>query len=1075
VTFCDLVDSTALSEQLDPEEYREVVRAYQHTSAAVIERFAGYIAQYLGDGLLVYFGYPQAHEDDAARAVRAGLEITTAIANLVPSPLAGEHVLRASEGRQDEIVRAYRNTPLQIRIGIHTGPVVISEIGSPSRHEQLALGETPNIAARVQSQAAPTAVVISATTHQLVQGLFECQELGIRPLKGLSTPLSLYQVVRETAARSRFEVAAQRGLTPLVGREHEVGLLSERWERAKQAEGQVVLLSGEPGIGKSRLVEVMRERIETEAALRVEFRCSPYHQNSAFYPIIDHLHRLLQFNQHDSAAERLGKLEQRLTAYQFPQADTIPLIAALLSLPHPEKYPVLNFSPQRQKQKTQEVLVAWLVEEAERKSLYCAWEDIHWADPSTLELLTLLIDHVPTARLYLLLTFRPEFVSPWGIRSHISHITLSRLGRGQVTQMIERIAGEQTLPTEMLQQIVAKTDGVPLFVEELTKMVVESAGATGTSLLQTIPATLQDSLMARLDRLGTAKEVAQLGATLGREFSHELLRAISPLDEEALQRGLSQLVDAELIYQRGVPPHRQYIFKHALIQDAAYQSLLKSRRQQLHQQIAHVLEEQFAEIKEIQPELLAHHYTEAGLVEQAIPYWQQAGQRAIERSANVEAVSHLTKGLELLKTLPDTIECAQQELTLQIVLGVPLIATKGYAAPEVEYIYTRARQLCQRLGETPQLFPVLEGLRAFYFVRAEYTPSRDLGEQLLTLAQRFRDPALLLEAQQGLGMTLLGLGEFVPAREHLEQGITLYDPQQHRSLAFLHGLDPGVGCRSGVAWALWLVGYPGQAVQKNNEALTLAQEWSHTYSLVYALSNGALVHQFRREGQATQRLTEPTISLSREQGFPQDLAQGVILQGWVLAEQGQREDGIILMCQGLTAYRATGAEAFVSYFLALLAEAYGKAGQLDEGLNKLAEALAMVDKTGERFYEAELYRLRGELTSAQSSVQRLESSVPSTTTVSTQAEAEECFLKAIDISRKQQAKSLELRAVMSLVRLRQRQAQDHATRSTQHESHPKLKDAHNMLSEIYNWFTEGFDTKDLQEAKALLKELDEER
>ena len=506
---------------------------------------------------------------------------------------------------------------------------MISEIGSPERHEQLALGETPNIAARVQGQAVPNTVVISAATYQLVQGLFECRELGTRPLKGISTPLSLYQIVREEAAQSRFEVAVRRGLTPLVGREHEVGLLSERWQRTQQAEGQVVLLGGEPGIGKSRLVQVMREQAEQDAALRLEFRCSPYHQNSAFYPIIDHLHRLLRFDQHDSAAERLGKLEQTLTSYRFPQADTVPLVAALLSLPHPEKYPGLNFSPQRQKQKTQEVLVAWLVEEAERQVLYCPWEDIHWADPSTLELLTLLIDQVPTARVYLLLTFRPEFVPPWGTRSHISHLTLSRLGRGQVTQMIERVAGDRAIPSEMLQQIVAKTDGVPLFVEELTKAVLESVKFQESNesetkrLLQVIPVTLHDSLMARLDRLGTAKEIAQFGATLGREFSHELLQAISPLDEEALQKGIAQLVDAELIYQRGVPPHRQYIFKHALIQDAAYQSLLKSRRQQLHQQIAQVLEERFAEIKATQPELLAHHYTEAGLIEQAIPYWQQ--------------------------------------------------------------------------------------------------------------------------------------------------------------------------------------------------------------------------------------------------------------------------------------------------------------------------------------------------------------------------------------------------------------------------------------------------------------------
>ncbi len=1076
VMFCDLVDSTTLSQQLDPEEYGEVVRAYQQASTAVIERFEGYIAQYLGDGLLVYFGYPQAHEDDAARAVRAGLEITAAIAKVFPSPCVGD-------GQGEGAIAAIDRSPLRVRIGIHTGPVVISEIGSPERHEQLALGGTPNIAARVQGQAASNTLVISAVTHQLVQGLFACQELGSRPLKGISTPLSLYQVEREEAAQSRFEVAVRRGLTPLVGREHEVGLLTERWERTKQAEGQVILLGGEPGIGKSRLVQVMREQAENNAAVRLEFHCSPYHQNSAFYPIIDHLHRLLRFAQPDSAAERLGKLERTLTSYRFPQADTIPLLAALLSLPQPEQYPALNFTPQRQKQKTQEVLVTWLVEEAERQALYCPWEDVHWADPSTLELLTLLIDQVPTARLYLLLTFRPEFVSPWGTRSHLSHLTLSRLGRGQVTQMIERVAGDRALPSEMLQQIVAKTDGVPLFVEELTKAVMETMRGQGTGnreqehgdivgaqhvtpLPLTIPATLQDSLMARLDRLGTAKEIAQFGATLGREFSHELLQAISLLDEEALRRGLSQLVDAELIYQRGVPPHRQYIFKHALIQDAAYQSLLKSRRQQLHQQIAQVLEERFVEIKETQPELVAHHYTEAGLAEQAIPYWQRAGQRAVERSANIEAISHLTKALEVLATLPDTPERTQQELSLQITLGPALTTTKGWAAPEVEKAYTRAYELCQRVGENAQLFPVLWGLWVFHDVRAKFQRSHELGEQLLALAESVHDSALLLEAHVALGYTLHFLGEFSLAREHWEQGVALYDHQQHRALAVLYGgADPGVYCLSGVALALWNLGYPAQALKRSQEALSLAQELSHPHSLAFALSFAARVHQVRREGQAAQDLATAVIALSTEQELAFWLAWGTSVRGGALVEQGQGEEGIAQIHQGLVAYRNTGAEGWRLYFLALLAEGYGKVEQPEEGLAVLVEALATVDKSGERVVEAELYRLKGELILQQESKeqragskeQKLENIDPRSLTPDAQGEAEACFLKAIDIAQRQQAKSLELRAATSLARLWRLQG--------------KQKEAHELLSEVYNWFTEGFDTKDLQEAKALLEEL----
>ncbi|MBI3301055.1 MAG: AAA family ATPase [Deltaproteobacteria bacterium] len=769
VMFCDLVGSTALSEQLDPEELREVVRAYQEACAEVVGRFEGHIAQYLGDGLLVYFGYPAAHEDDAQRAVRAGLEIVGAIHEL---PLR---------------LRVRLSQPVQVRIGIHTGLVVVGEVGGGDKREQLALGETPNLAARVQGTAAPDTVVISAVTYRLVQGLFECQDLGPHPLKGISTPLLLYRVGGESVARSRFEVAVRTGLTPLVGREEEVGLLRRHWERVKAGEGQVVLLSGEAGIGKSRLVQVLKEQVVQEGATQLEFRCSPYHQNSALYPVIEHLQRLLQFQRDDTPEEKLGKLEKALSRYAFDLKDTVPLFASLLSLPA-GRFPLPVLTPQKQKQKTQEVLVSWLVEEAEKTAVYSAWEDLHWADPSTLELLHLFIDQVPTARLLALLTFRPEFTPPWGTRSYLSQITLSRLDRKQGREMVEKVTGGKALPVEVVQQIVTKTDGVPLFVEELTKMVLESGLDVGAphaspSLPLAIPATLHDSLMARLDRLATAKEVAQLGATLGREFTYELLQAVSLLDEATLQKELAQLVGAELLYQRGLPPQVRYFFKHALIQEAAYQSLLRSTRQQYHKQIAQVLEERFPETMETQPELVAHHYTEGGLVGQAIPYWQKAGQRAVERSGNSEAISHLTKGLELLKTLPDTPERLQQELTLRLTLGEPLLVTKGYAALEVEQTYGRARELCRQVGETPQLFPALGGLWQFYLNRAEYQTVRELGEQLLTLAQNVQDPALLLSAHDALGQTFYLLGEFAQAQPHLEQSIILIQRSSFRRKA----------------------------------------------------------------------------------------------------------------------------------------------------------------------------------------------------------------------------------------------------------------------------------------------------
>jgi class 3 adenylate cyclase/tetratricopeptide (TPR) repeat protein len=797
VLFCDVVGSTALSEQLDPEEYREVVRAYHATCAGIITRYAGHTAQHLGDGILVYFSYPVAHEDDAQRAVRTGLEIIAALQHPLPArPVAqasglhaagtaAPHGLHAAGTAAPHVAQASglhaagtaappegkELRRLQVRIGIHTGLVVIGEIGSSEKREILAMGETPNIAARLQGLAEPDTVVISGATYRLIQGLFECQDCGLQELKGISTPLPLYRVVGESTAQSRFEVAVQKGLTPLVGRAEELALLQRRWDQAKAGAGQVVLLSGEPGIGKSRLVQELKEQVTKEGATRIEFRCSPYHQNSVLYPIIDHLQRLLQFTREDSPATKLEKLQHTLSHYRFPQADTLPLLASLLSLPQPEGAPPITLSPQKQKQKTQEALVAWIVEEAEKAAVYCAWEDLHWADPSMLEVLTLLLDQVPTARLLALLTFRPEFMPPWGNRSHLSQLTLSRLGHNQVEAMVERITGGKALPPEVVQQIVAKTDGVPLFVEELTKSVVESGGATHASPLQlAIPATLQDSLMARLDRLNAAKEIAQLGATLGREFSYELLQVVSPLDEATLQHGLKQLVESELVYQRGLLPQAHYLFKHALIQDTAYQSLLKSTRQQYHRQIAQVLEARFTETVETQPELVAQHYTEAGLSAQAIPYWQKAGERATQRSAYVEAINHLTKGLELLKPLPDTPERVQQELTLQLALSAPLIVTKGYESPEVEKSITRARELCQQMGETPELFSVLGGLLTFYGSRGEWQTAHKLGEQLFNLAQNAQDPNFLMAGHSALGTTLFRLGELVLAREHLGVG-----------------------------------------------------------------------------------------------------------------------------------------------------------------------------------------------------------------------------------------------------------------------------------------------------------------
>jgi class 3 adenylate cyclase/tetratricopeptide (TPR) repeat protein len=763
VMFCDLVGSTALSAQLDPEELHEVVRVYQATCTKVIRRYEGHIAQHLGDGLLVYFGYPAAHEDDAQRAARAGLGILSEL---------------------QALNRRVRH-PLQVRIGIHTGVVVVGEIGGGEKREQLALGEAPNLAARLQVLAEPDTVVISAATQRLVQGLFECHNLGPQELKGISTPLAVYQVLRESGIQSRFEVAVMRGLTPLVGREQETGLLLDHWERAKAGEGQVVLLSGEPGIGKSRLLQALTERLTGEVYTRVECRCSPFYQNTALYPVIELLQRLLRFTQDDTSQTKLNKLERTLTQYNLSLPEVVPLFASLLSLSVPEHYPPLSLSPQKQKQKTLEALVRWLLHEAEHQPVRFDLEDLHWADPSTLEFLMLLLEQVPTARLLVLLTSRPELRPPWPPHSYVTQLSLRRLVPKQAEVMVQKALGGKTVPAAVLQQVVAKTDGVPLFVEELTKMVLESGllrEAEGHYELMgplpplAIPATLHDSLMARLDRLATVREVVQLGATLGREFTYELLRAVTPLDEARLQRELARLVEAELLYQRGQPPQARYLFKHALIQDTAYQSLLKGKRQQVHQQVVRVLEEQFSEIKETQPELLAHHYTAAGLSTQAIPYWQQAGQRASQRGAYVEAVSHLTQGLKLLKTAPETPERIRHELTLQTALSSALVVTKGLGAHEVRKAYDDARELCQRAGETPQLGPLLYGLSAYYVQQEEMRVASELAEQCLAMAERQQDSALTVAACRLLVSTSFWSGNPQLAHEYCERGMARYDP-----------------------------------------------------------------------------------------------------------------------------------------------------------------------------------------------------------------------------------------------------------------------------------------------------------
>ncbi|ETW97682.1 MAG: hypothetical protein ETSY1_21685 [Candidatus Entotheonella factor] len=996
----------------------------------MLHRFDGHIAQHLGDQLVVYFGYPQAHEDDAQRAVRMGLGVVEALETL-------NHAL---ERTQEIRVTA--------RVGIATGMVVMGAVGLSDKRERLALGETPHVAAYLQSLAESDAVLISADTYRLVEGYFPCQAIGTYMTEDASVPIAVYRAEQERTVRSRFDVAVTVGLTPLVGREQEAGLLQERWTRARAGSGQVVLLSADAGIGKSRLVRALTEHAQHEPHILFEYRCSPYYQHSAFYPVIESLQQRLQWTRGETSQIRLQKLEHVLESAGFALDETLPLLASLLSVPLVEPYTSPSVTPQQQKQKTRELLLEWLLQQAEQQPLCVVVEDLHWIDASTLELLSLLIDQAPMARMLLLLTFRPEFEPPWGNRSYVTQLTLSPLSHAQIEVLVGEITHGIPLPPDMLQQLVVKTDGVPLFGEELTKMVIDSGlvkekdgryELAGSSPDLAIPSTLHDLLMTRLDRLGAVKHTAQLGATLGKEFTYEVLQAVSTLDETALQHDLAQLVEAELLYQQGLKPRARYAFKHALIQEAAYQSLLRRNRRQYHERIAEVLTEQFPEIAETQPEWLAHHYTEAGHKGLAIDAWQRAGERAIQQSAYAEAVAHLKAGLALLETLPDAPARTQQELAMQTALGTALIVMKGQGAPEVEHTYARALALCRQMEESPKLFPVLGGLWRFYNIRTQLRTAQELAEQLLSLAEAQRDPLHLMQAHSTYGQVMLSLGALSEARMHFEQSFILYDHQQHRP--GVYALNPGVFCLSYASLTLWLLGYPDQALQQSLEAVRISREPLHPYSLVWALYWVVFIYQFRREPHKAQQCLEDARTLATEHGLsPLQDAKGTIQEGWMLHQLGQAVDGIAQMRQGLVDYRASGSEIRRPYYLALLAEACGEAGDPKDGLAAVAEALGLVAESDERWWEAELYRLQGVLQ------QNVESGAP-----------EDSLLSALDAARSQSAKSLELRAAISLSRLWQQQG--------------RQTEAYELLAGIYEWFTEGHETYDLQEAQDLLAEL----
>jgi class 3 adenylate cyclase/tetratricopeptide (TPR) repeat protein len=1029
VMFCDLVGSTALSEKLDPEELRSLLHDYRTQCGEVIARYDGFVARYVGDGILTYFGWPKAHEEDAERSLRAALEIVQAVKG-------------ASSAES-----------LSVRIGIATGPVVVGEQAGVGDQSKLAIGSTPNLAARLQALAAADQIVIASSTRRLVGNAFELADLGDHELKGISEPVHAWRVIAVGQAASRFEAATQGVITPMVGREQELGLLLDRWQQAQDGEGQVVLLSGEPGIGKSRIVDALREWLEAQGRGMLRFQCSPYYVNSAFYPTIDYFERALKFGRDETVDSKLDKLEALVVGqYGRPLSD-VRFIASMLSIPCDARYGAISMTPQKQKSETLRALVDLTEAAARKRPSVALYEDMHWADPTSLEAMDLLVDRVRTMPLLIVLTHRPEFQPKWESRGHLTVLNLSRLTRAQSGAIVSKLAGGKPLPDDLLKKILAKTDGVPLYVEELTKSILESGELkdvgdhydyAGAARSITIPATLRDSLTARLDRSHEAKEIAQIGAAIGREFSYELIAAVAPHTHTELDSSLNQLTESGLAFRRGTPPAAAYTFKHALVQDAAYDSLLKSRRQALHAKIARILQEHFPAAKNTEPELLAHHLTAAGETEAAIGYWQKAGELALKRLALNEAISHLNKGMEIIGTLPQSPERDGKELDLRTPLGAAWLALKGWAAPEVWSSFHPALGLAKSLSRHETLLPIYYGLYISVQTQGRVAESLDWVNEMLATAQASGDRDLLILGHRAACTAYFWLGDLTQSREHGDRVLALYNDEQHRHLADVMNSDPRTVAGMYLSFGAWMLGFPDRAVQLSAATDTHARRRGNPLDLGIALYLGCWIWDYRCEPERFLARGEEAERLGRAHSLPfvsEVLAQFII--GNARLGAGRFAEGIPHLREAIENSNANGGLTYLPYLRARLAEGFALSGDLEGGLRLIEESLAQIARPGwkERSHLAEVLRLKAWMLQQQGKL----------------AAAEDNYLASIDFAREQRAKSWELRTSTSLVRLWRSQG--------------KHKEALDLLKPLYNWFTEGFDTKDLKDAKALLDEL----
>ncbi|MGZ5880410.1 MAG: AAA family ATPase [Xanthobacteraceae bacterium] len=1031
IMFCDLVGSSELAVRLDPEDLRRVIGAYHNCIKEIIARYQGIIARYMGDGVLAYFGYPQAHEDDAEQATRAGLALVEAVAGL-----------------QTDI-----GTELHVRVGIATGTVIVGDlIGEGAAQEQAVIGETPNLAGRLQTVAEPGTVLICKSTRRLTGGHFEYRDLGPVTLKGWAEPAQAWHVLRTSGVESRFEAQHKTRLTPLIGREEQMDLLLRRWRTAVHGEGCVVVLTGEPGIGKSHIALALQERLQDEPHTVLRYFCSAHHINSALFPFIGQLERAAKFERSDTPAEKLSKLDA-LVAQSTSDPENVAVLANLFALPTDDRYRLQELSPQKRKEKTLAALLALLEGAAAKQPVFITFEDVHWIDPTSLELLAAVVEHMPQLRALLLVTARPEFTPPWPSYPHVTTIPLTRLGRRDGAALVEQVAGGKSLPQEVMDEILARTDGVPLFIEELTKTLLESQmlqQRDGHYVLDrplpslAIPTTLHASLMARLDRLAPVREVAQIGAVAGRDFHYELLKAVAGLPTDRLEEALDQLVESELIFRRGEIPHAVYAFKHALVRDAAYAGLLKSRRGQLHAAIASALEQRFPEVVQTQPETLAHHLTEAGLIERAIEYWLVAGKNAALRSANVEAMAHLQRGIEVIGRLPAGEDKDRSELDFQLVLGPCLIATHGPAASKALTTFARARELCERLGEPPEYLQVMFWLATASVVRGELPQALEAIAGLPSAAQARGNQPALLNGIRGQAMILMFMGRIVEARDALERAVEAFSASEEsdRMAARAAGQDAGVSMLVLMAWVLWILGQVDEAVLRMDAALERADTVQHAHTHAYAWYYAAVLHALRGEPVIAQGYAERCLAISEQHGFRQWLGLSRAIRGICMAVldiSGSRLDDVVAE---LGEYQQAGYQLGITAQFVLLCPALLLQNEPEAALETIDQGLSVVSHNSERFFEAELYRLK-----ARALLMR---GAPD-------AEAEALLDQALRTARSQQARSLELRAATDLAKLWMKQGKNAA--------------AHDVLSSIYGRFSEGFNTRDLREAKAVIAQL----